>query len=79
MTLQLPALRLHVVDVNVPVLLVVKVTMPVGVTAPVPEESATVAVHDVDDPTTTELGLQLTVVVEVRIVDVRVNVPLLPL
>ena len=36
---------MHVVEVNVPVLLVVKVTVPVGVTAPVPEESATVAVQ----------------------------------
>jgi len=63
---------------KVPVLLVVNVTVPVGVIAPTPDASETVAVHDVAVPTLTELGLQLTVVVVVRIVDVTTNVPELP-
>jgi hypothetical protein len=62
----------------VPVELVVKVTVPVGVTAPVPELSATVAVQLLGVLSRTLAGLQLTVVVEARIVDARVNVPLLP-
>jgi hypothetical protein len=37
-----PAARVQVVELKVPVLLVVNVTVPVGVTAPVPEASATV-------------------------------------
>jgi hypothetical protein len=35
----------QLVALKVPVELLVKVTVPTGVTAPVPEESATVAVH----------------------------------
>ncbi len=69
---------MHVVEVKVPVLLVVNVTVPVGVTAPAPEESATVAVQDVDTPVLTEDGLQETVVVVDLIVEATVNVPLLP-
>jgi hypothetical protein len=67
-----------VVLLKVPVELLVKVTVPVGVIAPAPDESATVAVHVVDIPEFTELGLQETVVVVERIVDASVNVPLLP-
>ena len=63
---------------KVPVLLVVNVTVPVGVIAPTPAESATVAVHDVLVPTLTAPGMQLTVVVVVRTTDVTVKVPALP-
>ena len=78
MTLQLPLARVHVVLLKVPVELLVKVTVPVGVIAPVPDESATVAVHVVDTPEFTELGLHATVVVDDRMVDASVNAPLLP-
>lgn len=69
---------MQVVELNVPVELLVKVTVPVGVIAPVPEESATVAVQLVDTPVLTDDGLHETVVVVVRLVDATVNVPLLP-
>ena len=69
---------MHVVLLKVPVALLVKVTVPVGVMAPAPEESATVAVHVVDTPEFTELGLHETAVVVARIVEASVNVPLLP-
>ena len=65
-------------DVKVPVLLVVNVTVPVGVTAPVPEESATVAEQLVATLSKTLAGEQTTVVVVDLIVDAIVNVPLLP-
>jgi len=68
----------QVVELNVPVELLVKVTVPVGVIAPVAEESATVAVQLVDTPVLTDDGLHETVVVVVRLVDATVNVPLLP-
>jgi hypothetical protein len=68
----------HVVLLKVPVELLVKVTVPVGVTAPVPEESATVAVHVDATLSKTLAGEQDTVVVLARIVDASVNVPLLP-
>jgi hypothetical protein len=77
-TLQLPDARVQLVLLNVPVLLVVKVTVPVGVTAPAPEESATVAVHVVATPVLTVEGLHEMVVVVDRLVDATVNVPLLP-
>jgi hypothetical protein len=77
-TLQLPADRVHVVVLNVPVLLVVNVTVPVGVIAPAPDESATVAVQVVETPVLTEDGLQETVVVVDLMVDTTVNVPPLP-
>jgi len=69
----------QVVELNVPVELVVKVTVPVGVIAPVPEESATVAVQLVATLSRTLAGEHVTVVVVVRFVDARLNVPLLPL
>jgi hypothetical protein len=62
----------------VPVLLVVNVTAPVGVTAPAPEESATVAVQLVATLSKTLAGEHTTVVVVERIVEATVNVPLLP-
>jgi hypothetical protein len=77
-TLQVPEDRVQLVALKVPVLLLVKVTVPVGVTAPVPEESATVAVQVLADPVPTEDGEQATVVVLARMVEARVNVPLLP-
>jgi hypothetical protein len=64
--------------VKVPVELVVKVTVPVGVIAPVPDESATVAVQVEPTLSRTLAGEHTTVVVVVLIVDARVNVPLLP-
>ena len=70
---------MHVAELKVPVLLVVNVTVPVGVTAPAPEESATVAVQVEATLSRTLAGEQATVVVVVRIVDARVKVPLLPL
>ena len=77
--MQLPADKVHVVEVKVPVLFVVKVTVPVGTIAPEPDESATVAVQLVGEPVLTEGGLHATVVVVDLIVDARVKVPLLPL
>jgi hypothetical protein len=68
----------HVVELNVPVELVVKVTVPVGVVPPVPEASATVAVHVLAVLSTTLVGLHATVVLEARLVEASVNVPLLP-
>jgi hypothetical protein len=68
----------QVVELKVPVLFDVNVTVPVGVIAPVPEESATVAVQVADAPEFTEPGLQATVVVVDLMVDASVNVPLLP-
>ena len=78
MTLQVPEARVQVAELKVPVEFVVKVTVPVGVIAPVPEESATVAVQVVEAAEFTDAGLQTTAVVEERIVDASVNVPLLP-
>jgi hypothetical protein len=68
----------HVAELNVPVELVVKVTVPVGVIAPVPDESATVAVQVLGVLSRTLAGLHATVVVLERIVEARVKVPLLP-
>jgi len=68
----------QVVELKVPVLLVVKVTVPVGVTAPVPEASATVAVQVVATLSRTLAGEHATFVVLERIVEATVNVPLLP-
>jgi hypothetical protein len=68
----------QLVALKVPVEFEVKVTVPVGVTAPVPEESATVAVQVEAWPVLTDAGLHETVVVVERIVEARVKVPLLP-
>jgi hypothetical protein len=78
-TLQVPDASVQLVVPKVPVLLLVKVTVPVGVIAPVPEESATVAVHVEAAPVLTDAGLHETVVVVERMVEASVNVPLLPL
>jgi len=68
----------QVAELKVPVELVVKETVPVGVTAPVPEASATVAVQVLAVLSRTLAGEQETVVVLVRIVDASVKLPLLP-
>jgi len=73
-----PEASAQLVVLNVPVELVVKVTVPVGVIAPVPEESATVAVQVDATLSRTLAGEQATVVVLVRIVDASVKLPLLP-
>src|SRR3989442_10642104 len=57
-----PAFSVQVVPLNVPVLLLVKVTVPVGVVAPSPEVSLTDALQVVDIPGWTVLGAQLTLV-----------------
>ena len=77
--MQLPADRVQVVEPNTPVLFVVKVTVPVGVTAPVPEESETVAVQFVNTPVLTDAGLHATLVVVDLMVEASVKVPRLPL
>ena len=69
---------MQVVELKVPVEFVVNVTVPVGVTAPVPEASATVTVQVVATPVFTEAGEQETLVVEDRMVDATVKLPLLP-
>ena len=69
---------MQVAELNVPVLLVVNVTVPVGVIAPVPDASATVAVQVLTVLSRTLAGLQATVVVVERIVEARVKLPLLP-
>ena len=69
---------MHVAELNVPVLLVVNVTVPVGVIAPAPEASATVAVQVLAVLSRTLAGLHATVVVLERIVEARVKLPLLP-
>ena len=69
---------MHDVALKVPVELLVNVTVPVGVTAPVPAESATVAVHVEATLSRTLAGEHATVVVVDRLVDARVKVPLLP-
>ena len=76
--LQVPEARVHVAELNVPVLFVVKVTVPVGVTAPVPEASVTVAVHVLAVLSRTLAGVQATEVDDALMVDASVNVPLLP-
>ena len=69
---------MHVVEVNVPVLFVVNVTVPVGVIAPVPDESATVAAQLVAVLSRTLAGEHATVVVVARFVEATVKLPLLP-
>jgi hypothetical protein len=77
-TLHVPAARVQVVLLNVPVEFVVNVTVPVGVIVPVPDASATVAVHVEATLSRTLAGEQATVVVVERIVDAIVKVLLLP-
>ena len=78
MTLHVPEARVQLVALKVPVLLLVNVTVPVGVTAPVPEESATVAVHVDATLSRTLAGEQDTEVVLDLMVEASVKVPLLP-
>jgi len=68
----------QVAELKVPVELVVNVTVPVGVTAPVPEASATVAVQVDATLSNTLAGEQATVVVDALLVEANVKVPLLP-
>ena len=63
---------------NVPVALVVHVTVPVGVSGVPGEVSVTVAWQVVETPGWTKLGEQLTVVEVVRFVTPRLNLPELP-
>jgi hypothetical protein len=63
---------------KVPVEFVVRLTVPVGVTAPVPEPSVTVTVQVLGVLSKTLAGEQVTAVVVERIVEANVNVPLLP-
>jgi len=77
-TLHVPAAKVHDVALNEPVLLVVKLTLPVGVTAPAPEASATVTVQVLGVLSRTLAGEQVTVVVVARLVEASVKVPLLP-
>ena len=69
---------MHDVALNVPVLLLVNVTVPVGVTEPVPELSVTVAVHVDATLSRTLAGEHATEVALARIVDASVKVPVLP-
>ena len=78
MTLQVPDARVHVGELKVPVEFVVKLTVPVGVMAPAPDESATVAVQVDATLSNTLAGEHATVVVVARLVEARVNDPLLP-
>ncbi len=78
MTLQAPADRVHVVEENVPVLLVVNVTVPVGVVPPVPDASTTVAVQLEAVLSRTLAGEHTTVAVLARLVEAKVKLPLLP-
>jgi len=78
-TLQVPEDSVQLVALNVPVEFVVKVTVPTGVTPPDPELSATVAVQVLATLSRTLAGEHDTVVVDARIVDASVKVPVLPL
>jgi len=77
-TLQVPAARVQVTELKVPVELAVKVTVPVGVIPPVPDASATVAVQVLAVLSGTLAGEHATVVEDVRKVDAKVKVPLPP-
>ena len=70
MTLHVPAAKVHDVALNEPVLLVVKLTLPVGVTAPAPEASATVTVHVLGVLSRTLAGEHETVAAESLIVEI---------
>ena len=69
---------MQLVALKVPVALLVKLTEPVGVIAPAPEESATVTVQVLGVLSRTLAGEQVTVVAVARLVDASVKVPLLP-
>jgi len=63
---------------KVPAPLLLKLTVPVGVLGVPVSVSLTVAVQVVDCPTTTDAGLQLTLVPVERLLTVTVVVPELP-
>ena len=69
---------MQLVLLKVPVLLVVKLTVPVGVTAPAPEASLTVTVHVLGVLSRTLAGEHVTLVLDALIVEAMVKVPLLP-
>ena len=77
MTLHVPAAKVHDVALNEPVLFDVKLTLPVGVTAPAPEASATVTVQVLGVLSRTLAGEHETVVAESLIVEAIVKLPLL--
>ena len=77
-TLHVPEARVQLVALNVPVLLLVKLTVPVGVTAPAPEESATVTAQVLGVLSRTLAGEHDTLVALARRVEANVKVPLLP-
>jgi hypothetical protein len=68
-----PADKVQVVLLNDPVEFVAKVTVPVGVTAPVPEASETVAVQVVATLSKTLAGEHVTLVEDALIVEVTVK------
>ena len=74
----MPDANVHDVALNEPVLLVVKLTLPIGVTAPAPEASATVTVHVLGVLSRTLAGEHATDVEDALMVDARLKVPLLP-
>ena len=74
----MPAIRVQVVELNDPAALLLKVTMPVGVTAPLPDASVTVAVQVLAWRTVTDDGEHATVVADARIVEATVKLPELP-
>ena len=78
MTLHVPAARVQLVALNVPVLFEVKLTLPVGVTAPAPDASVTVTVHVDGVLSRTLAGEHVTLVLDARRVEASVNAPLLP-
>jgi len=78
-TLHVPEASVQLAALKVPVEFEVKVTVPTGVTPPVPELSATVAVQVEATLSSTLAGEHATVVVDALMVDASVNVPLLPL
>ena len=79
MTLHVPEASVQLAALKVPVEFEVKVTVPTGVTPPVPELSATVAVQVEATLSSTLAGEHATVVVDALMVDASVKVPLLPL
>lgn len=74
----MPALKVQLALLKVPVLLVVKLTVPTGVTPPVPEASVTVAAQVLGVLSRTLAGVQVMLVAEARIVEAMVKDPLLP-
>jgi hypothetical protein len=68
----------QLVALKVPVLLLVKLTDPVGVVPPVPDASVTVTLHVLGVLSRTLAGEHVTVVALARKVEAKVKVPLLP-